>query len=75
MIMETAAGQILQGVRGESPKDVQAVIDIIRRLGQLVSDFPCIRELDINPLIVGEAGSGAWAVDVRLALRKPPKTC
>jgi len=75
MIMETAAGQILQGVRGQSPKDVQAVIDIVRRLGQLVSDFPCIRELDINPLIVGEAGSGAWAVDVRLALRKPPKTC
>ena len=75
MIMETAAGQILRGVRGQSPKDVQAVIDIVRRLGQLVSDFPCIRELDINPLIVGEAGSGAWAVDVRLALRKPPKTC
>ena len=75
MIMETAAGQILQGVRGQSPKDMRAVIDIVRRLGQLVSDFPCIRELDINPLIVGEAGAGAWAVDVRLALRKPPKTC
>jgi len=74
MIMETAAGQILQGARGQSPKDIRAVIDIVRRLGQLVSDFPCIRELDINPLIVGEAGSGAWAVDVRLALRKPPKT-
>ncbi len=74
MVMETAAGQILQGVRGQSPKDIRAVIDIVRRLGQLVSDFPCIRELDINPLIVGEAGSGAWAVDVRLALRKPPKT-
>jgi hypothetical protein len=38
-----------------------------------VADFPCIRELDINPLIVGEAGAGAWAVDVRMGLDKAPE--
>ncbi len=72
MLMETAAGKLLQGVRGQPAGDIPAVIAIIQRLGQLVTDFPCIAELDINPLIVDQAGSGAWAVDVRIALDRPP---
>jgi succinyl-CoA synthetase beta subunit len=59
-------------VRGEAPGDIAAVVETLRRVGQLVADFPCIRELDINPLIVGEAGAGAWAVDVRMGLDKEP---
>jgi acetate---CoA ligase (ADP-forming) len=73
MVAETAAGQLLEGVRGEAPGDLDAVIETLRRVGQLVADFPCIRELDINPLIVGEAGTGAWAVDVRMALDQAPE--
>jgi len=72
MISETAAGQILQGVRGAAPGDRDAVVDAILRIGQMASDFPCIAELDVNPLIVGEAGAGAWAVDVRIALNAEP---
>jgi acetyltransferase len=72
MIMETAAGQLLQGVRGQPPGDIFAVVAIIQRLGQLAADFPCISEMDINPLIVGPAGTGAWAVDVRIAVDRPP---
>ncbi len=72
MIMGTAAGTRLQGVRGQPAGDITAVVDIIQRLGQLVADFPCIAELDINPLIVGQAGTGAWAVDVRIALDRAP---
>ncbi|MGC9521746.1 MAG: acetate--CoA ligase family protein, partial [Anaerolineae bacterium] len=66
MVLETAAGEILKGVRGQSPKDIDGVVDTLCRIGQLVSDFPIIRELDINPLIVSEAG--VWAVDVRIAI-------
>jgi len=73
MIAETAAGQLLKGVRGEAPGDLDAVIKTLRRVGQLVADFPCLAELDINPLIVGEAGTGAWAVDVRMALDQAPE--
>jgi acetate---CoA ligase (ADP-forming) len=72
MVMETAVGQIMQGVRGMRPGDVDALVDVLCRVGQLAVDFPCIDGLDINPLIVGEVGSGAWAVDVRISLGCAP---
>ncbi len=72
MIAETAVGKILAGVRGQPPADLEAVVETVQRLGQLVSDFPAIAEMDVNPLIVGEAGEGAWAVDVRLRLDREP---
>lgn len=68
MIAETAAGKIMAGVRGQTRGDIAAVVDTLRRVGQLVADFPQISELDINPLIVGQEGQGAWAVDVRMAI-------
>jgi acetyltransferase len=68
MIAETAAGKLLDGVRGQLPGDVEAVVDAIRRVGQLMADSPEVSEIDLNPLIVGEAGEGAWAVDVRIVL-------
>ncbi|MBN1875770.1 MAG: acetate--CoA ligase family protein [Anaerolineae bacterium] len=73
MIAETAAGKLLAGVRGQPPGDVVAVVDTLLRVGQLVHDFPCIAELDINPLIVGKAGEGVWAVDVRIAVTDTPE--
>jgi acetyltransferase len=72
MIAETAAGKMLQGERGTPPGDVDAVVEILRRAGQLAADFPCIAEMDINPLIVGVADEGAWAVDVRIAIDRKP---
>ncbi len=70
MIAETATGKILSGIRGEAAGDIPAIVDTLRRIGQLAHDFPCISEMDINPLIVGTEGSGAWAVDVRIAIKK-----
>lgn len=72
MVNETAAGRILEGVRGQSPADVRAVVETLTRVAQLVQDFPCIAEMDINPLIVGAEGEGAWAVDVRIAVDEAP---
>jgi len=69
MVMETAAGRLLQGVRGQPPGDIESVVGAIRRVGQLLVDHPEIGEIDLNPLIVGKAGEGAWAVDVRIVLR------
>jgi acetyltransferase len=66
MVMETAAGKLLEGVRGQAPGDVEAVVEAIRRVGQLMVDLPEVAEIDLNPLIVGEDGEGAWAVDVRV---------
>jgi len=77
MVMETAAGRIMKGVRGQPPRDISMVIDTLRRIGQLVDDFPCISELDINPLIVQAVASDAAAacvsaVDIRIAVTEPP---
>jgi acetyltransferase len=70
MVMGTAAGKLLEGVRGQPPGDMEAVVDAIRRIGQLMVDHPQISEIDLNPLIVGPAGEGAWAVDVRIVLEE-----
>jgi acetyl coenzyme A synthetase (ADP forming)-like protein len=66
MVMETAAGTLLKGFRGQARRDIEAVVETIRRIGQLMVDQPEISEIDLNPLIVGD--EGAWAVDVRIVL-------
>jgi len=55
---------LLKGVRGRKGVDISSIVENIGRLSQLVTDFPEIKELDINPLLVYEKGS--CAVDVRM---------
>jgi acetyltransferase len=55
---------LLSGVRGQAGVDTAALVEIIQRVSQLVTDNPDIRELDINPLIALQ--QGAVAVDVRV---------
>lgn len=69
MLREIRSFGLLQGVRGEPPADLDAVADTLLRLSQLVTDFPEIVEMDINPLMVFEKGRGAMAVDMRLVLK------
>ena len=68
MIQEIRAYHLLQGVRGEKASDQDAIAEVLLRISQLVTDFPEIVELDINPLLVCELGQGAVAVDARLVL-------
>jgi len=68
MLREIRTFPILTGVRGQPPSDLDAIAEILERTSQLATDFPQIRELDLNPLIVYQAGQGALAVDVRLSL-------
>ncbi len=68
MIREIRSYPLLEGVRGESPADHEAMVDALLRISQLVTDFPEIVELDINPLMVFEEGRGAMAIDMRLVL-------
>jgi len=60
--------KLLRGFRGEPPSDVEAIETSLTRLSQLVTDFPEIEEMDINPLIVLPAGSGARVVDARILI-------
>jgi len=68
MIHEIRSYPLLEGVRGEPPADHEAMIDALMRISQLVTDFPEIVELDINPLTVFEEHRGAMAIDMRLVL-------
>ncbi|NOZ27143.1 MAG: acetate--CoA ligase [Chloroflexi bacterium] len=68
MMREIRAYPLLRGVRGEEPSDLEAIADILLRISQLVTDFPEIVEMDINPLKVFDRGKGALALDMRLVL-------
>ena len=69
MLTEIRAYNLLRGVRGEKPSDLDAIADTLIRVSQLVTDFPDIVELDINPLLVFSAGQGVLGLDMRLALK------
>jgi acetyl coenzyme A synthetase (ADP forming)-like protein len=68
MLIEIRAHALLDGVRGQKPVDKEILIDTILRIGQLVTDFPEIMELDINPFIVYEQDRGGVALDMRLVV-------
>ena len=64
------AHQLLDGVRGSAAVSRPALATIIERVGQIVSDFPEVSELDLNPVVA--TASGAIAVDFRIALDFEP---
>ena len=66
MILETRAGKLLSGFRGEKPVKLDGLIECIQRLGQLALDFPEIQEVEINPLLVLPEGHQVMALDCRL---------
>ncbi|MGC8482692.1 MAG: acetate--CoA ligase alpha subunit [Thermodesulfobium sp.] len=66
MIREIKSFKMLAGARGEKGVDQNAIVDAILRVSNLVTDFPEIVELDINPLRVFE--EGAVAIDMRLTV-------
>ncbi|MBV8850968.1 MAG: acetate--CoA ligase family protein [Methylobacteriaceae bacterium] len=60
------AAEMLKGVRGGDPVNRDALADVIVKVSQLVSDFPEISELDLNPVFATK--QGAIAADVRIVL-------
>lgn len=69
MLDEIRAAALLRGVRGRPPVDKDALAETLLRISQLVTDFPEIVEMDINPLMVYEEGRGAITLDMRLVLK------
>ena len=68
MLMSTRTYQMLKGVRGQEGVDIAAIAESLQRLSQLVTEFPQIREMDINPLVVGPLGTTPVAVDARMSV-------
>jgi acetyltransferase len=69
MITEIKSFPILAGARGQRPADLDALEDLIARVTQIALDFPEVQELEVNPLLLGDEGEGAWAVDALITLR------
>jgi acetyltransferase len=66
MIHEIKGYPLLAGVRGQQPRDVGVLKEILRRVAQLAADHPEIQGVDINPVIVHE--KGASVVDARVII-------
>jgi acetyltransferase len=71
MVREIRSFKVLDGFRGNPPCDIDAIVDTLLRLSQLVCDHPEVSELDINPLIVHARGHGCSVADSRVMLRRP----
>ena len=68
MLKGTRSYALLQGARGQAPVDLEAIAGALQRISQLVTDYPEIMELDINPFIVGPVGVQAYVADARMTL-------
>lgn len=66
MIESLRGGRILKGARGQPPADLEALVEALLRLSQLLCDFPQIKEIDINPLRAYP--QGCLALDARIVL-------
>jgi acyl-CoA synthetase (NDP forming) len=62
--LKTAA--LLDGVRGEKGVDKAAVLEIIQRVSQLLTDLPMIQEMDMNPIMA--FADAVYAVDGRIRI-------
>ncbi|MCY2950967.1 MAG: acetate--CoA ligase family protein [Planctomycetota bacterium] len=70
MLVSTKTYQMLKGVRGQEGVDIDAIAEALQRLSQLVTEFPQIMEMDINPLVVGPPGTTPIAVDARMSVEQ-----
>ena len=72
MIARTRVARLLAGYRDRPPADLDAVADVLIRLGRLATDLPEIQELDINPLLAD--ADGVLALDARIRIGPPAPT-
>ena len=70
MLSGIAASELLDGIRGQAGVDRAALVDILLRVSQLMSDHPEIVELDLNPIMAGPQGTPSLVVDARIKIEK-----
>lgn len=69
MIQSLRSYPLLTGFRGAPPVDLAYVEETLLRLSQLVRDFDCFAEIDVNPFIVSPDKENCKAVDARFIVR------
>jgi acetyl coenzyme A synthetase (ADP forming)-like protein len=71
MLESIEAAEVLNGVRGAAPVNKAAIAEIIVNVSNLVSEFPEIQEMDLNPIFATE--TDATAVDVLISVDFAPQ--
>jgi len=66
MIDELERRELLEGVRGRAPVDVEELVDLLLSASRFATDNPSVAELDVNPVIATE--DGLVAVDAHVEL-------
>ncbi len=66
MLKNLQAYPVLRGARGKMEADIDAFVDVICRVSNLLAAVPDIAEIDLNPVIVHEQGKGVSIVDSRI---------
>lgn len=66
MLEQLASWRLLQGFRGRPGVAIDRLIEILMRFSYLVADFPEIREIDVNPLLV--TPDDGVALDARIVI-------
>jgi acyl-CoA synthetase (NDP forming) len=70
MLDEIRGAPILNGARGESPRDKKALSLVLCKYAAMIYDLDDeISETDANPVLVYEEGKGVKVVDARIILK------
>lgn len=72
MMEETKVYRLLKGYRGSAAVDLKRLDETILLFSQLITDFPQIKEIDINPLLISD--KDATILDARIVIDKE-KVC
>jgi acetyltransferase len=56
MIREIRSFPLLQGVRGQPPRDLEALAEVLVKFSRLPFRYPDIGELDLNPVFLFSEG-------------------
>jgi len=64
MIAGITGYPLLAGARGKAPKDIAALVDVMRKLARIAEDYPGFDQIDLNPVIIYE--KGVSVVDYRI---------
>jgi len=68
MLKELKAYKILEGIRGEPPRDIDSLVNVMLAVSKMIAENPEITELDCNPTFVYEKGKGTLVVDARILI-------
>jgi acyl-CoA synthetase (NDP forming) len=71
MLTSLKAWPLFEGYRGQPPLDAPALEDLLLRLSVMVEELPHLAEIDLNPVLVFEKGTGCVVLDARIRIAEP----